>query len=430
MTTVCGGGTSQPRTGYASNISASSSAISDGIIAMGYPEAAAALSLLIGGLTLYLPTYCATDPPADPGISPTDVADALNVFSPQISGPAILKIEQWFSSWYWYTVCECASVTTPSAPTPSDPGGVTQNPGLPGGPNGTCFDNNYTATMNTPGSGVTIVDATPALLPTSGSSVTGSTVIGSFSGVTANYWPFPPGITHLDVLSKLILADDGLGSAEHLVCAFYTGDSSGTMASSQQVAIADQSGASTTPIPHPNAFVWPAASTTYGISCVKPFSVHSTGVAESVTMEAVGTCNGPALQPECCPPDPAITNKLDQIYRLLLNTYSIVPVQPHTYAVGASHGGLTGGGTQSLDSHTTAIQVTIDTFPDVYGTIAGTPTTYIDVGWITPVTAQGATAGLRVSRGSQVFVLPEATESVDYTFQPGESVTITELQPG
>jgi len=72
----------------------------------------------------------------------------------------------------------------------------------------------------------------------------------------------------------------------------------------------------------------------------------------------------------------------------------------------------------------------VTTLPAVYGVEAGTPLTYFDIGWVSPVTAEGVEAGIRITRQTQAIPLPEATTSLDYSLQPGEVVTITELQAG
>lgn len=431
MTSVCsGGGPSQQKTGYNDNVSLSVDAISGLLGLFGFGEASAALSLLITAKNFYLPVFCAADPPSDPGVGPLDVAAALNYGDPQTNIPAIMKLSQWFQSQYWYQVCECSSGTQPTPPTASDPGPVGQNSGAPNGNNAPCFDNSFTASIASPGNSSTTLDATPSLLPTAGAAVVGTADIGAGSGLTVNYYPIESTITSFDYTVRSVAEDLGLSGTEFLACNFYTGNSSGAQATSQQLGSTNQSGDITGTIPHGNAFLWPSSATHYGISCWKPFSSSATGVTESLSMELVGKCSGPSLGQICCPPDPEITSKLDQIYSLLLTTYSTVPVRTPNYAAGTAHSGLSGNGTIGLDATTTAVLLVVDTLPAVYTVIDGTPLTYLDIGWVTPVTNQGPEAGIEVTRATQVIPLPAASISLDYTFPPGQSVTVTELQPG
>jgi hypothetical protein len=121
---------------------------------------------------------------------------------------------------------------------------------------------------------------------------------------------------------------------------------------------------------------------------------------------------------------------LQQIYNLLLATYSTIPSRPPTYTASTAHTGLTGGGNFSVPSTTIALKLEVTQLPAVYGQIDGFPQTHIDIGWITPTTLYGPEAGIRVTRTTQVIQLPEATTGVDWSLPPGEEMTITELEAG
>jgi hypothetical protein len=107
-----------------------------------------------------------------------------------------------------------------------------------------------------------------------------------------------------------------------------------------------------------------------------------------------------------------------------------IPFRVPTYVLGVSTPGLSGGGNLVLQSTTIAIQVQITTLPPAYGEVFGSPNTYLDFGWITPATSEGPEAGIRITRSTQVFPLPEATLSVDYSLPAGALITIGELQAG
>lgn len=433
MTALCGGGASEPVAGYTGTITLDGTSIAAYLALIGEAAAAETLAPLIAGAVLVVEVFCSGDPPADPGINSTTVQNALDFGHPAVSIPAIGQIKDWFLHQYWCQVCTCTSGTAPTCGTPSSPGAVTQNPGLPQQGNAQCFDNSYTIDMTDPGSGVVVTDLTQKFVPVAGTAVTvtdGS--IGGGAGVTMQMWPLQPGVTRIDFHGSVTQFDSAAPTSDFYAASMCFGSSTSagtcTAICSTDNGLGSIQGQS---FPRGNIAVWPSTATYWGISSRRVHGTTGTPKPQSIAMEAIAQCTQASLG--CCPPpptDPNISSRLDQIYGLVQNLYSIIPVRVPNYAAGAAHSGLSDGGTLALASTTIALRVVFDTLPVAYGEVIGVPNTFIDIGWISPVTNEGVEAGVRVTRSTQVIALPEASSAIDYTFPSGASVTITELQAG
>jgi len=433
MTALCGGGASEAITGYTGTITLDGTSIAAYLALIGEAEAAAILAPLIAGAVLVVDLFCSTDPPDDPGIDESVVQDALNFGEPAVSIAAIGKIKDWFLHSYWCQVCTCSSGATPSCGTPSSPGDVGGATGLPGSGNSSCFDNTYSLTLTNPASGETNADWTQKWLPVNGaaSTVTDGS-IGASGGETFQMYPIPAGINQVDFRGSLTVVDshyDGTLNAAVAVC---LGSASTAGTCNNIATTANGIGPIAQTIQKGNLATWPSSATHWGISSrILHSSTAPANSPQTWQIEAVAACDQASLG--CCPPpptDPNISTRLDQIYALVQVLYSLIPVRVPNYAAGTAHTGLTGQGNISLESTTIAVKVQITELPDVYGVIDGSPLTYLEAGWITPTNNQGVSEGMRISRSTQTFELPAATSALDYTLQPGEEVTITELQAG
>src|SRR5262249_13109701 len=85
------------------------------------------------------------------------------------------------------------------------------------------------------------------------------------------------------------------------------------------------------------------------------------------------------LNTSCCAPDPMVETRLNQIYALVQEIYSIIPVRVPNYAAGAAHAGLTGQGNISLDPTTIALKIEITQLPASYGVKDAFPDRYFGV---------------------------------------------------
>src|SRR6516164_10385449 len=134
MTALCGGGPSSPQSGVGGVLTLGATAIEIFVSSvLGLPELAPIIAPIIAGLAdIELAAYCSTDPPSDPGLTASDLEDALRIPPNGLATfTAQQKIVTWFESQYWYQICQCTSTTTPAASAPSNPGQISTNPGLP-----------------------------------------------------------------------------------------------------------------------------------------------------------------------------------------------------------------------------------------------------------------------------------------------------------
>lgn len=151
--TLCGGGASSPQVGVPPVVTLTATGIFAFLAKKIDPTAAEVIAgILAASLQFDIGSYCANDPPADPNLQASDIAAAINFTDAADQATAIAKIGQWFLSQYWYTVCQCdGNVTQPTPPTPSNPGPVGLNPGIPNATTGaTCWTASTSVTVPPP----------------------------------------------------------------------------------------------------------------------------------------------------------------------------------------------------------------------------------------------------------------------------------------
>lgn len=388
---ICSSGASQVKPGVASTLILPAGLFTGVLLAISpwlFPFAA-----LLDTLVYEAVSQCTGDPPSTPIFTPDDLI-AL------VAGPvnsdfasALAKVNDVILIWAWGQYCQCTSGTTPAPSYPTQPSGT-----------------------SVPVSGASCAVTTAAGL----NQTFNSSGVGYITGKTPS--PFPPGITSLTLTADNVVAI-GPGWTLQL----------------QQVSFHDAAG-NTLQTLSPNINFTPGHSLSWSATC-PPGSVIFDLVIESTTGSGVSqlqnttwswNCGDASNSPVnvCCPPDPVTTNTLNQILMVVNEIYSIIPVRIPNYVAGTVHSGLSGGGSLTLAASTIAVLVTITTLPVAYGEVIGNPDTYLDVGWLTPVNNEGPTAGVRISRASQTFSLPEATSSLDYSLPPTEVISITELQAG
>ena len=374
------------------------------------------LGPILATISVAASDICGVDPPTPPTLTATDFLNLLPTATFNDHVTAVQKLEQWFIALYWCQVCQCDNGATPSCSagsTPSAP--VGNSTGLPSGPTGSaCFTSSGsgTYTSNT----TTTDDGSDDVLP----HTTSVTVTPGFADPDTHAWVLPAGLVkvHVDIVygSYASTGDPALP-----ILAFY--NSGGTVTGFHN---ANPGGGPTGGITGSFDFAVPASSNSW------KWIISGTGTFP-VSATFTGYCSSTGdttIEQACCPPDPSLQYQLSQIWALLQELYTIIPVRVPNYAAGTAHAGLTGQGNVSLASTTIAVKVEITQLPAVYGQVDGSPQTYLDVGWVTPANNEGIEAGMRLTRSTQVLPLPEATSSLDYTLPPGETVTVTELQAG
>ena len=417
MTAICtSGGPSSSKPGFNSTVIVSSAAVEGFLVLAGLPEVAAILGPIIAPTVYELTTFCSTDPPSDPGLTGSDIIAATNWLDPLNALAAQEKIRQWFESKYWYEVCQCTSGTTPTAPTLSDPGPVSTNPGLPSGTTGATLCWDYSGSERTPHG--TSARALPQFLPNT-PSITHSD--SRFPGGTVQAHAIPAGANNLftvltntqtDIaqsqgISLFILINGGTGGAQWTIF-----DGNAIFSDFRQTF--------TLPANSTHWFMWDTTG--------------STTIDYVYSMEFGFYCSGQSpLTPDspCCPPDPILEAKLDQIMGLVTSIYQSLPSPVNSYSTGTAHTGLTGNGTIALSNLASlAVKLHLTTIPNYLGRAIGTPTVLFEAGWLTPVTSEGPIAPTEIQWDTQVVTLPDVCTAVDYSLAAGVVATLTELSEG
>lgn len=416
MTAFCGGGTSSKKTISPGVVFLSGEALT-AVVAAGLelPPVWAALIAFAAAQSFDLNTFCASDPPTLIWPTGPEILDimSLNVFQ---SPDAFAHLGSVVANGVWLGMCQCDGTTTPTAPTvPSYPSSapVTNPSGFSNTTGGPCWDRAIAFDLAHTSAPYDMKAAFPAGVTT----ISRAVIVGQ-----------PP------IFGQQIPA-----GASNLRYSWST-STAGTKTSSNnaQVQFWNSSGS-----PLGACFIDDTSTSSQtDVACAIPsgsffwdayVSGNVNAGAVSWTFEAKFDCPGQStgsVQAPCCPPDPTMLGLLQQIYNLLLATYSTIPSRPPTYTASTAHTGLTGGGNFSVPSTTIALKLEVTQLPAVYGQIDGFPQTHIDIGWITPTTLYGPEAGIRVTRTTQVIQLPEATTGVDWSLPPGEEMTITELEAG
>lgn len=398
MPNPCAPNTSEPKTGLGPIIVYDATQLVNFLISQGMGWLSA-YAPKIGGRSYDLASFCAADPPPAPT---TDPATILNFFSPlNPTGAAdllnwLIQIADYF---VWFQDCQCSAGPQPTPPSAiPQPTGLDQSPPNTGTPPGTpCSNSNLFASVdNTATVQLRYMNSTIA---TSLLNVTGVTFKRSRGIISGTSFQVKCEFGYLNSSGSAIpLGAEILGA--------------GGIPNTATVAFS---------VP-PGAFslyeTWSPVSGTYQISVDDEISVFCGGTSPTGSASA------------CCPADPTLLAILEQVKDDVQFILSIIPVRVPNYAAGTSHSGLSDGGALSLESTTIALKVVFDTLPISFGEVIGTPNTFIDIGFVTPLTNQGVEAGIRLSRQTQVIPLPEASSGINYTFPSGASVTITELQAG
>lgn len=165
----------------------------------------------------------------------------------------------------------------------------------------------------------------------------------------------------------------------------------------------------------------------FGFAGYDQDSANHTATVE-LTFGCPGQTTGQPAAP-CCPPDPAIEQQLDQILGLLKSVYQSLPVPLHSYADGLVTP-IAGSGEFAVQASTIAFRVDVTSTPPGIGWKAGDPNFYAGLGWLTTSTTGSNYSSLRLTYGSQIFVLPALADTIHYTLEYGVAATVTELSRG
>lgn len=417
MTALCGGGASEPLP-LVQPVVQLTAAIAEAIAAgFGVPEMGYPLSLAVAGMSIATVEVCGTDPPPDPGLTQVDILDALNVLEPFVALPAQAKIKDWFLHRYWWQICQCSSVATPPPPVPSNPNTpVGIGTGAPsGGAPQPCWT----------GSGPVLYSSTVQ----NGSEWTAPWLSDSGPGIptTIRGRPFtlsvpPPGTTSvswdLQPLPGNVRSTWWLGVGQ-------AGGGFGMF-----VGQLDSAGdPATWRATHP---ITPGPNDGYLVE-ISPFVVGSdvwtAGWTGTLSFNCESSPPNSIVQP-CCPPDPLLSIKLDQLLGLVLDLYGRPGASGiGNYTKGTVHAGLSGSGSIPVHGRVgVLVDITAQASAPV---LPGNPPYLFDQGWLSVLTPDGFIDEKRLTRTQQIWLpalFPISTQ-FGYFFNPGVTATVTELLP-
>jgi len=397
---ICSPHSSQQKQGLSDDITLTAPFISTALIAAGAPWLAAAYEFTASFITLHLPTFCAADPPADPGVSGADVAALIALGpGPLTSGPAA-RVTQLAERLLWPNLCECSAapiivgpITPPSPPSglpQVNPTGVVTPPSLPCGVTDIHLDVDNACTE-------------------------------AFTGL----FPVPSGAHHFTTTASRQSAA-GASTTNAIITQIFFYDATGVAGTGTGLIDGRRiDGDVAGPFDFTSAFL--INSVFWGV--VAQDGTGPCTSSGSVDVHVAFDCSTPG-QPggnPCvnCPPDPSLTASLNAI----LQTVTLIQRQtaPFAYISGSVHAGLTGTGTVSVQG---ILGVLLNvSIPGRAGAVAGTPETRFDVGWINFGTADGFGDRKFIQSDSQV-VFPTVNglwTLVGYSLLPGVTMTITDL---
>lgn len=359
-------------------------------------------------MSLHLPTFCAVDPPADPGLTGPELLSLVALGPGPLTQGATDKLKQLLRRWAWPSFCRCAAVTTPAVPP------------IPTAPTGT-------PAINPP----QIDNSAPCYeLRHPGYTVNS---IGSGNNITSAFWS--PSIQFVNsTLQPVFNATPG--QAWSTIRLSVTNTATAPFGWNVTINTWQWPGGSSTHFNQQNTVLAPGATITqtFHYDSSNPylqsgFTVNSgSGVSQIIYSMDMWCSGGPGANiSPCCPPDLTANSLLTQI----LAQVNLIQRQaaPFGYLPGATHAGLTGSGHLTV-ADLLGCKLTITTFPPgVIGTVAGDPLTLFEAGWINWGSADGFRAREFIG-ASPLLSFPAdagAMTKIGYSLNAGVVATIDEL---
>lgn len=356
---------------------------------------------------IHLPDFCTIDPPADPGLSGTDLIAILVLGNSNPDPGPMQRLAQLIERGLWNALCQCTSGGPPTVTVPTTPpsGAPDVNPpAVPGVPTiGDCYTNAFVG-------GAISNGFNPGYYTT-----------GSRSS-TPTRQPLPSGATNVKTCGQAytpgaVPYDTTLG--------FQFWNAAGT---SLGIGVLVDVGPTGNPPGAPTSQcktqAIPAGAVAFDLYQSDGDGAGKTGNWDAQWSISCGGLSGSASTP-CCPPDDIAAGLLTSIYQMV--TLIQRQLVPFASIHGASHAGLSGNGSISVFG-LQAVKVDISSAPGRVGEVDGEPVTLWDVGWINLGTADGF--GPRQFITSDPFLLqpvPGNVTVIGYSIPDDVTVTITEI---
>lgn len=413
----CSSGSTQPIPGIADDVIITAAVISS-LLPPQLLWIEPFIGAIAGIITIHLPTYCASDPPADPGLSAADILSLVALGPGPLTADAAARFSQLVLRFAWPSFCQCASVATPAvSPVPSAPTGLPSiNPtGVVGVPAGPCLSESYSQNLPTGGS----FDMVTGVV----CDAVGHPTCASLRR------PIPTGALSVQVSESNEAAGHRDTNSSHTWSAFLEFyDSGGTDLGAASFTHQDfgffetiNSGQ------HTDVFPIPSGATAYALTA----STNTGGFAWTQNISADWFCSsgvtpvgGPGA---CCSgSDPLTTGQLTQILQMvtLIQRY----LAPFAYQPGATHAALSGHAVITIPT-LVGVLITLSTTPDNVGEEIGSPDVLWNAGWINWGNADGFTERVWISHSPQLCIPPHGSTftRLGYTLRSGVVASIQEL---
>lgn len=400
---ICSSGSSQPKAGLATDMVVDGPWLASAVAVM-FPEVGIPLGGLLQLASFHLPTFCAADPPADPGMTAADWLQILAFINDPFASPAYAKLAQLAQRAAWPYLCECTSGGTYTPlPTITPPAGMPaySPPGIvPGIQTTACASFSHAAYVSAWHQGNNF------------------SLAGWPTGVGIGAFPTGLNLTSIEFTMTTLSGSPAAGPI-----------SVGFTWSHNNFATTDR--VDTLSVP---------GGTTRSTTLVKPTLSDGLLVDATVAATPTGTvtpqgwtltafCNNDqpgGTQSPCCPPDPIALGTLQQI--LALTTIIQRQNAPFAYVPGTAHTGLTGHGSISV-AGILALAAQATTVPSQLGSELGTPPLLFDLGWLNLGTADGYEEPIFL-RSQNQLVVPRAgglITTVGYSLHDGVVMTLQEM---
>lgn len=379
-------------------------------------DTADALGTIVAGATAALSSVCNGVAPDFPTITAADWLAVLNPVTGDLFLESQNKFVQWVTAYMWPLWCECNDGLAPgtSSPTPVPP--VGQNTALPPGSSAPpCWQITKAVAFTGTPVATPPTNETLTWLP----STTSVTVTPQTTGFPTVAQQLPSGANSFTFSNSSTL--QGTGTTTGAIDLTFFDTTGAQIGSVHPLAQDNVPAVPTTALPIPsNATSWTIAA-------------HASAPSTwTVTLEITFSCaSSPnVLSVPCCPPDPNIDQKLNQILQLVANlTFTAGNTPPTGWHDGVTHTGLRGAGSFTITPTAIGLRLVVTTPPTGVNVDPGNPDFYWDMGFITPYALTSPMRGIRLVFLNQSWAFPEFTDQIGYTLKHGTVINATELLP-
>jgi hypothetical protein len=423
MTALCGGGTSGPKPNTAVDVILTASQLAS-FLTNKIGLWAALVSGSLGVLTFATTQFCASDPPAQPTITPDEYKALLELGPPDLFQSALSKLRDLVLIAMWYELCACTTGTTPQPP----------------------------ANLYTPPAGVGVQDYTTTVCANSQLRTTiVSDAVSSdpsqnitqqlfpnlqFTQLPAGISGFPPqpvalvpsNWSGLHAEARLISGSTPTTSGYSVTVVTY-GANFAPAATINDVVVGTGFESARDPLTGDRAIdhnrdKW------FSVGASRSTASASGGVVDYSFFPA---CAGGVAGSISCGADPVLQALLSQILELCQRTREDVTLLqryglPFAYVRGPSMSGLTGTGSIAL-GRSVGLLIDVLGFPPANKQMLGEPPYIFDLGWVSALTPDGLVDEIRLTREHTTWLskLIPSAELVGWGLRDGVQIRITEL---